>query len=172
MFFAALLSSIVFVIARAAPISPPVEVSPSCTNLSQRRTFESIIYSCVATLAACTWVSVHPNIPGLEAGSFKIFLFRLKYMVMALIAPELLLTWAIRQWIVAGRLADKYRDHRWTRTHGFFLLMGGFALVENGELVETLSPERLETLTTDESRRKIGECGRNAGLDLDCECVA
>ncbi|KDQ50585.1 hypothetical protein JAAARDRAFT_580275 [Jaapia argillacea MUCL 33604] len=150
MLFIALLSSIVFENARAAPISPPVEVSPSCTTLSQCRTFESIVYSCVATLAACTWVSVHPNIPGPEASSFLIFLFRLKYMIMALIAPELLLTWAIRQWIVAGRIADKYHEHHgWTRTHGFFLLMGGFALIQDGELVETLSPDRFETFISD-----------------------
>lgn len=34
---------------------------------------------------------------------------RVQFMVMALIAPELVVVWAMRQWLVAHRLAQKYK---------------------------------------------------------------
>ncbi|KDQ49521.1 hypothetical protein JAAARDRAFT_200800 [Jaapia argillacea MUCL 33604] len=70
-------------------------------------------------------------------------------MVMALIAPELVIIWAMRQWFVAVRIATAYQGAKfhlsvaaslsdttssareWTRTHGFFTQMGGFMLVDD-----------------------------------------
>ncbi|KDQ49771.1 hypothetical protein JAAARDRAFT_200602 [Jaapia argillacea MUCL 33604] len=63
---------------------------------------------------------------------------------MALIAPELLVVWSMKQWLVARRLAKKHQDRNWTKTHGFFALMGGFMLVDGeGEPVQLLHPDNL-----------------------------
>jgi hypothetical protein len=63
-------------------------------------------------------------------------------MGIALIAPELTIIWAMRQWLVAGRLADKYKkNHNWTRVHGFYTLMGGFLLYDGDTAITPLIVE-------------------------------
>jgi len=70
-------------------------------------------------------------------------------MFWSVIAPELIIMWALRQWYGARLLKDKYKgklitvpivkeivntitcpDHGWTMTHGHFLQMGGFMLYD------------------------------------------
>ncbi|KDQ55314.1 hypothetical protein JAAARDRAFT_195718 [Jaapia argillacea MUCL 33604] len=54
-------------------------------------------------------------------------------MLMALIAPELVIIWAMKQWFGARRIAKANSERGWTKTHGFFALMGGFMQVR-GEM--------------------------------------
>ena len=75
-----------------------VSASPSSCNT---RTLWEIILSCALTLFACTWTAVHPNIPGMKEGIVAITSRRLFLMVMALIAPELMVTWSARQFFSA-----------------------------------------------------------------------
>lgn len=42
--------------------------SGSCQDIDDCRTISAIVWSCVATLVACTWASVHPNVPDPESG--------------------------------------------------------------------------------------------------------
>jgi hypothetical protein len=84
--------------------------SPSCYNVRYCRTVWNIVWSCLVTIFACTWIAIHPNIPSLDERLFTIALRRLKIMVMALLAPELVIMWSIRQWLVAHRLAKKYQS--------------------------------------------------------------
>lgn len=80
------------------------------TNDSENlRTISSIIWSCLATVFACSWVSVHPNIPSPQDSDFSVLRRRLGLMFWAIIAPELLIIWAMRQWIEARKIARKYR---------------------------------------------------------------
>jgi len=44
----------------------------------------------------------------------------------ALLVPEYILAWAIRQRLMAGRMEKWHKG--WTKTHGFFVIMGGFHL--------------------------------------------
>lgn len=70
-------------------------------------------------------------------------------MLWELIVPELVLAWAIRQWMAAKMIEEefkgesiillKYRfyhkqfsERKWTRVHGHFLNMGGFNFVNSG----------------------------------------
>lgn len=62
------------------------------------RSLWDIIRSCAATLFACTWTAIHPNVPGMKEGRVVIFCRRLFIMVLALIAPELMITWATIQY--------------------------------------------------------------------------
>ncbi|KAF8640324.1 hypothetical protein AX16_010219 [Volvariella volvacea WC 439] len=51
----------------------------------------------------------------------------------ALLAPECVIVWAIRQKTAAGKVVEKYgQSYRWTKTHGFFIQMGGFILEDQG----------------------------------------
>ena len=70
----------------------------------------NINWSCLVTTFVCTWVAVHPNIPGPEERWIKIASRRVGIMLMAIIAPEVVMTWALRQWFTARRLARKYKS--------------------------------------------------------------
>ncbi|KAG2755135.1 hypothetical protein P692DRAFT_201783252 [Suillus brevipes Sb2] len=90
--------------------SPPslngTTTSPSSS--SHTRTLWNIIRSCAATLFACTWTAIHPNIPGMDEGKITTFSRRLAIMTMALIAPELMITWATIQFLSARDTAKTF----------------------------------------------------------------
>ena len=71
-----------------------------------QRSALNIIWSCLTTVFVCLWVVVHPNIPG---PSDSMFLTRLKIMGCMLIAPELVIVWAGRQWFAAREIAAKHK---------------------------------------------------------------
>ncbi|KAG1730956.1 uncharacterized protein EDB91DRAFT_1085251 [Suillus paluster] len=81
--------------------------SPSYSNT---RTLWDIIWSCGATLLACTWTAIHPNIPGMNEGKLTIMRRRLFIMVVALISPELIITWAAWQFLSARAAAKKFNS--------------------------------------------------------------
>ncbi|THU76971.1 hypothetical protein K435DRAFT_894760 [Dendrothele bispora CBS 962.96] len=56
-------------------------------------------------------------------------------MFLSLLAPELIVLWALKQWFAARQIAKKYSKYGWTKTHGHFLIMGGFALSEDGKSI-------------------------------------
>ena len=78
-------------------------VLPTCLCPSTR-TVWNIAWSCIVTIFACTWASMHPNIPASNEGWIKNNLRRIEMMLWALVAPELVINWAVRQWIGARRL--------------------------------------------------------------------
>ncbi|KDQ59701.1 hypothetical protein JAAARDRAFT_126881 [Jaapia argillacea MUCL 33604] len=124
----------------------------SCDGIEDCRTVWTIIWSCLVTVMACTWVAIHLNVPSPREGFVSRTLRRIGVMMMAVVLPEFVVGWAARQYIIAGRLAkDHEEDHKWTRTHGFFALMGGFMLYDGDRPIRTLTPVDLETLVEDGS---------------------
>ena len=90
----------------------------SCTNVTHCRTIWNIIWSCLSTIFLCTWVAVHPNIPCPREREAKtrfqkwirnpLLSFaehRLPLFVCALLVPEYILAWAIRQYLRARNIA-------------------------------------------------------------------
>ena len=91
-------------------------------------------------------------------------------MFWAVVGPELVISWASRQWLGARQLEKLYKgelsslihsiyrlrisnkiptlDREWTKTHGYFILMGGFMLFEGNVPKGVLSPERFSELLT------------------------
>jgi hypothetical protein len=59
---------------------------------------------------ACTWLAIHPNIPAPHEGFFRVNRRRAGIMVIGLLAPELIILWATRQWCMARFLAKKYES--------------------------------------------------------------
>ena len=149
----------------AGPI-PTIEnrslVGNHCNDLTHCRTIWNIVWSCLATIFSCTWVAVHPNVPcpkKREANGWierhirnpliSFVEHRLPLFICALLVPEYVLAWSIRQFLVAQKIAKgeielcvKYLsiviilsksllERGWSKTHGFFIIMGGFHLFEH-----------------------------------------
>lgn len=86
-------------------------------------------------------------------------------MLLALITPELVILWAMRQRVMARTLAQKHHgvfvyfmrsklltdvsvsclEHRWTEVHGFFAVMGGFMLFDDDKEDGTIKPNDLKS---------------------------
>ncbi|KAG1848067.1 hypothetical protein DFJ58DRAFT_796744 [Suillus subalutaceus] len=135
-------------------------------DLQWYRTLYSIISSCILTLFACTWTSIHLNISCHSP--------RAGIILAALVAPKLVILWAMRQIFHAGKFVNKFNDElfkgesirepglplsvtgsfRWSRTHGFFAMMGGFILYYNGQPHHTLARRTFRLHTFWESRSK------------------
>jgi len=73
------------------------------------RTVWSIVWSCLATLFACSWVAVHPNVPRSTDSEALILGRRLATMGYMLLAPELVIYWAAMQHFSAKEIAVKHR---------------------------------------------------------------
>ncbi|TFK33851.1 hypothetical protein BDQ12DRAFT_657463 [Crucibulum laeve] len=118
-----------------------------CVNGDQGRDISDIVWGCLATIFACTWISVHPNIPALDDKWVIINRRRFKLMFWAIVAPEITVFWAMRQWFGARRIAGSYigDKYEWGITHGYFVQMGGFMLVEDSQ-ARTLSFSDMEQL--------------------------
>ncbi|KAJ7130456.1 hypothetical protein C8R44DRAFT_731978 [Mycena epipterygia] len=103
----------------------PVE---SCNNINSCRRLFDIIWGCLTTIFACTWVSVHPNVPPPNQSQLALFWRRLKIMLIAVIAPEFMVAFAARQFYAARRFSREFEEQELpiTLTHGFFMSMGGF----------------------------------------------
>ncbi|KAJ7910780.1 hypothetical protein B0H13DRAFT_596172 [Mycena leptocephala] len=110
----------------AAPVPHTLNVrtsSDSCNDIDNCRKLFNIVWGCLATIFACTWVSVHPNVPAPNQSRLMLYWRRLKMMLIAVIAPELMVGFAARQFVAARILS---REFGFSRTHGFFFCMGGF----------------------------------------------
>ena len=76
----------------------PIFVRDDSTDADAERTVWDILWSCLATTLAVTWVSVHPNVPFLEENNRMILKRRIFLMILALLAPEVMIMWAFKQW--------------------------------------------------------------------------
>ncbi|TFK60016.1 hypothetical protein BDN72DRAFT_965873 [Pluteus cervinus] len=153
--------------ARAAPITAGPETAATIAHtllwgIESRidgseiadRTVYSIVRSCLLTIAACVYRAIHQNIPDPEASWWRRQVTRMKITFYALIAPEAMVWWAMRQWFGAREVADQVNkvkpgkliflytrsviediELRWTRTHGHFAQMGGFGRLDNQHIL-------------------------------------
>ncbi|KAL0057279.1 hypothetical protein AAF712_016084 [Marasmius tenuissimus] len=94
-----------------------------------------------------------------------------KIFFVALIAPELIVLWSIRQWFAARKMAKEYQKHDWTMTHAFFALMGGFAFYDSeGKFLFHLWDDRFcqhfnrKEQGWEEQHRKLEELSRGDNM--------
>ncbi|KZT03141.1 uncharacterized protein LAESUDRAFT_660258, partial [Laetiporus sulphureus 93-53] len=99
------------------------------------RTLLHICSRCLATIVACAWTAVHPDIPPYGEDPWWQTFRRIGFTVSALIASDIYLLIAAFQYFNARKIAqmDVFKEHSWDITHGFFVLMGGFALCKPSE---------------------------------------
>ncbi|KAF8644711.1 hypothetical protein AX16_008313 [Volvariella volvacea WC 439] len=105
-------------------------ISAGTCDPNKRRTVFDILYSCLGVIFLCTYIAIHHNIPDQNDLWVKKTIFKVQTMIYAMLAPEVVIMWALRQRIMAAEIAGHRwnREHNWTRTHGFFLQMGGLML--------------------------------------------
>jgi hypothetical protein len=112
------------------------------------RSIYSVLWSCLSTIFTCTWIAVHPNIPGPGDSQWAILRRRVAIMGYVLLVPEMVIYWAWRQHNAASNFAKKHQKNTgWTRVHAFFLIMGGFTLHKGGKPVRILEAKELEELS-------------------------
>ncbi|TFK59368.1 hypothetical protein BDN72DRAFT_780845 [Pluteus cervinus] len=99
------------------------------------RTLYDIVRSCLFTIAACVYRAIHQNIPDPKATMWGRLRVRMKITFYALIAPEAMIWWAMRQRYGAIDIAKQVNglnnELKWTQTHGQFAQMGGFVRKDN-----------------------------------------
>jgi hypothetical protein len=126
-----------------------------------------ILWSCLSVLLLCTWSIQHLAIPyqcrprsmRQRINKFLVELgIKLRWMLVTLIAPELLCGVAAEEWLTACKAAkfigERAKDEEmdWTSSHGFFAQMGGFRLRFRN--VESQEPRRISSITKDSSPEK------------------
>ncbi|KAK3986510.1 hypothetical protein QBC44DRAFT_402415 [Cladorrhinum sp. PSN332] len=83
--------------------------APSWVDAPNMRGTSSILYSCILTLFACVYTALHLNIPK-HSSLFRLFLTKLKWVAMALFAPEIVLWVAADQFFQARGLSRELRS--------------------------------------------------------------
>ncbi|KAJ7079022.1 hypothetical protein C8R44DRAFT_895795 [Mycena epipterygia] len=121
----------------------------SCDDINSCRRLYDIVWGCVTTIFACTWVSVHPNVPPPNQGRVALFWRRLKMMFIAVIAPEIMVGFAARQFFAAQRFSKEFKERGVpiTLTHGFFISMGGFVSQSGHPIITMKQVENSEYLS-------------------------
>lgn len=75
----------------------------------------SIILTCLITLTLCVWTAVHLNLQGKQSlGKLESILYKPRWIVVGLFAPEVLVYIAWGQWLSARMLKNEMRKIRRT----------------------------------------------------------
>lgn len=85
-------------------------VPSTCFDLRHCRTIGNIVWSSLVTIFSCAFVAVHRNMPDPVSRWYNVALVRAGITVWALLVPELILFWAIQQWLVAGEVAKDINE--------------------------------------------------------------
>ncbi|TFK59898.1 hypothetical protein BDN72DRAFT_850992 [Pluteus cervinus] len=128
---------------------------PACDCGIMERTLVDIIRSCLFTIAACVYRAIHQNIPDPRTTWWQRTWLTAKITLLALLAPEMMIWWAMKQWMGAKVIRDdinaclKYvkiinpeygsilKQDDWTLTHGHFLQMGGLVRKDNRHVIDS-----------------------------------
>ena len=104
--------------ALAAPIEDPTqnltalrtEIAPPWVPDPDNRGTWSLLYSCTFTLVLCVWTAIHLNVPSYHESQISRWLRKLKWVLLAIIAPELGVYTAFEQYFqvkeLIGELAE------------------------------------------------------------------
>ncbi len=135
----------------AEEVAPGVEEG-IIVCIDDRRTLSNIVWSCLATVFACTWLAVHPNVPGriITNRTIPFAIERMKIMVIAILAPEVIVAWAAEQFIVA-----------WKVCHGGYFPLSGIRLqIYMGDLQESICPSYRCSADGGGTRKLLRHVGR------------
>ncbi|EIW76498.1 hypothetical protein CONPUDRAFT_131142 [Coniophora puteana RWD-64-598 SS2] len=75
------------------------------------RSLASILSACFLTIFACVYTAVHPNIPSPYDSTFKVACRRTAIVIMAVLAPELIVVWAARQYVSAREFTKEMNEY-------------------------------------------------------------
>ncbi|KAJ6481030.1 hypothetical protein C8R45DRAFT_832053, partial [Mycena sanguinolenta] len=84
-------------------------------------TWFSVVWVCLTTMSACTWVPVYPNVP--NESVLQHFWRRFKMTFIGMLSPEIMVGSAACQFFTSLRLSKEFK---FSRTHSLFFCMSGF----------------------------------------------
>ena len=90
-----------------------------------------ILWTSLATVFICTYTLLCLNVPGPRDTSLILIRRRILWMFLAVVAPEIVLTYASGQWSRARQSVELFHKagfDQWTMRLAFFADMGGFVL--------------------------------------------
>ena len=144
----------------------------------------TLVWTCFATIFACTFTVVHLNCPRIGESSKMITRKRLTWFLQTLLVPEYTLSVAIGQYNECTEINELmttlgYTD--WTRTHSFYLFMGGYKLQDHAGKVCRLNKWWIKRLHKADvqpwfrmpelSRQEIEDHGRADSLGKAIVCA-
>ncbi|KAM5385658.1 hypothetical protein ACJZ2D_000857 [Fusarium nematophilum] len=88
-----------------------VEFAPSWVSEPDTRGTFRLLYSCLFTLTLCVYTAIHLNVPRRHETGAQWFWRKLKWVVVAIFAPELVLYAAYVQWHVARGMCKALNEH-------------------------------------------------------------
>ncbi|PVF91966.1 hypothetical protein CPB86DRAFT_820042 [Serendipita vermifera] len=156
------------------------QANGTCDDINDCRKLIEIIWSCLTTIFACTWLALHPNIPPpvndqghsflqKRISSVKRFLrYQVPPFLVALIAPEWLLAWAMQQRTIARQISEE-GGTVWTTAHGFFVSMGGFHAFVREEVEGKSQTRGSDQPYYPLHRNEVMQMYRDGQLDLPLE---
>lgn len=77
-----------------------------------------IITSCILTLSLCVWSAMHLNIPKKAESKREYWLRNLKWVLLGILIPELVVLSAWRQWLSARSMTQQMKEILEKETHG------------------------------------------------------
>ena len=88
-------------------MSTPVSETVAWQSEPNVRGTWSILTTCVLTLVVCVYTAVHLNVPHIHDTGRTIFNRRVKWITIGILAPELVVYNAWRQWDTAKELTQE-----------------------------------------------------------------
>ena len=91
------------------------QISPAWVSNSGVRGTSDILWSCIVTLTACVYTAIHLNVPPPQQGRWQFLWRKLKWVALALFAPEIVLYCALTQLLQAWKFKNEMNELRATR---------------------------------------------------------
>ncbi|KAI0521982.1 hypothetical protein F5B22DRAFT_594916 [Xylaria bambusicola] len=90
-----------------------------------------IIWPCLTALALVLWTMLHLNLPAPSDSNRTVVCRRIRWLLVGLLAPELILMFSFAQFTSAQQSVEDMKNidrNNWTLVHGFYADSGGFQL--------------------------------------------
>lgn len=88
------------------------------TDGDNKRSTISLLYSCLFTTFLCTWSAMHPSVPGEKDSLLHVIGRKCGYLILGVVAPEVVGIAAVQEWYAARRLTQNVRIKS-PRTRGY-----------------------------------------------------
>ncbi|KAJ7292836.1 hypothetical protein C8J57DRAFT_8112 [Mycena rebaudengoi] len=95
-----------------------------CPEFASMRNLPSLLWACFFALCGSTWAALHLDVPADTLGKWAPTARKCTVFFIAIIAPELLVGLATREFCAAHALRTR---HGLSKLHAWFIIMGGFA---------------------------------------------
>jgi len=79
------------------------------SDTDNNRSTITLLYNCLFTIFLCTWSAMHLNVPGEKDTQLRTFLRKCEWMLIGLLAPEVVAVTAVAEWCEASKLVKQVR---------------------------------------------------------------